>query len=240
MLLIPYRQNNVIISIIANNNTPGTISIILTNDLKGQQKCNERMDPFIYEKAKTSVIHTKDLLMVSLAKFFSDKMLIRKVMSIISGESIISLRLIDWFVTNYSKKYGTIIVQAPNQHFNVYLSYRSQLKAYSKQQFDPFRRRDRIRFYYERDMSTETTIGQLNFFRWVLENNILEYIEEHKETIESDMILVQKENTKRKVEPDSQQHTTGDPNTRKKRNELSASFIKNMNTFGGLRTITFD
>lgn len=169
-----------------------------------------------------------DLLMISLSKFYSNKSNIQRVTPIIQGKSHISLRLLDWFVTNYSKKFSTIIPHTENNnviHFNVYLSYRSQLKAYSKQQFDPFRRRDRINFYYEKDKFIETTIGQLNFFRWVIQNNILEYIEKNIEVIEKDMVSVQKK---------SATDTVG-----KKRNELSKSCIKNMNTFVGSRTISF-
>ena len=33
----------------------------------------------------------------------------------------------------------------------------------------------------------QTTIGQLNFFKWVIENKVIEYIEEHYDAIEADM-----------------------------------------------------
>ena len=64
----------------------------------------------------------------------------------------------------------------------------SSAKASSKQQFDPFRRRDRISFFYQPDRSFETTIGQLNFFRWMLQNQVLEYVTEHAAEIEKDML----------------------------------------------------
>jgi len=167
--------------------------------------------------------------MLSLSKFYSCKTNIQKITPIINGKSDLSLRLLDWFVTNYAKKCSTIITSSVNNnivHFNVYLSYRSQLKAYSKTQFDPFRRRERINFYYERDKFIETTIGQLNFFRWVLQNNILEYIEKNMAVIEKDMVSVQKKCPMEEAKG-------------KKRIELSKSFLKNMNTFTGLHTISF-
>eukprot|EP00798_Chlamydomonas_sp_ICE-L_P025492 gene25492-11148_t len=94
--------------------------------------------------------------------------------------SKISLRLIDWFVTNYAKTHN-VVIHSPiaSLPLNVYRQYRMQLKAYSKQQFDPFRRRDRILFHYGSE-NIETTVGQLNFFRWMIENRILEYVEEHE------------------------------------------------------------
>jgi hypothetical protein len=209
--------------------------------------------------SKLNVVDGKDLLMVSLAKFYSTKNLMQQIIPIIDSKSEISLRLIDWFVTNYSKKNSTIITRTVDNnivHFNVYLSYRSQLKAYSKHQFDPFRRRERIKFYYDREKALETTIGQLNFFRWVLQNGILEYITGHIHDIENDMISSQKENCQQKKlssenpnnisskSPCLPAHTTSkseiDVQKRKKRNELSKSFVKNMNRFDGARMISFD
>lgn len=196
-----------------------------------------------------NIVDSKDLLMVSLGRFYSNKSNISRVTPIIEGKSKLSLRLIDWFVTNYSKKHSTIITKRLERnvvHFNVYLSYRSQLKAYSKQQFDPFRRRDRIFFFYEKEKAIETTIGQLNFFRWILENDILSYIEENYDTIENDMITTQKCNQDKKLINDNIKikviKTDAGVITqkRKKRNELSKSFIKNMNTFVGPRMISFN
>ena len=133
----------------------------------------------------------RDLLMVSLSRFYSQRNHMQRVMPYITCTSGVSLRLIDWFVTNYAKKHNIILPRTQNNnvvHFNVYLSYRAQLKAYSKQQFDPFRRRDRIRFYYERSESVETTLGQLNFFRWMLQNGVLDYVVEYAPDIERDML----------------------------------------------------
>lgn len=171
------------------------------------------------------------------------------IIKIIEGESEISLRLIDWFVTNFSKKKNTIITKQENNnilHFNVYLNYRSQLKAYSKQLFDPFRRRDRIMFQYETNKSMETTIGQLNFFRWILQNNLLEYIQKNMKDIEADMVKTQKDNQKKKTNEDNIKVKEIVTDTgvvvqkRKKRIQLSKSNIKNMNLFNGHRVIQFD
>jgi hypothetical protein len=70
---------------------------------------------------------------------------------------------------------------------NVYIGYRAQLNAYSKNAFDPFRRRNRIGFIFPDGTEVETTIGQLNFFRWIINNNILQYVENNFDVIEADM-----------------------------------------------------
>jgi len=206
-------------------------------------------------KKSSKIINSKDLLMISLSKFYSQKNNINKILAIIEPslsvkpENRISLRLIDWFVTNYSKKNNTIITKEKNNnviHFNVYLSYRSQLKAYSKQLFDPFRRRDRITFYFDTDKSIETTIGQLNMFRWILQNDILDYIHNNIDSIEKDMVSTQKTNMIKKNNDDNikvkaiQTDNGVVYQKRKKRNQLSKSSVKNMNLFSGQRVIKFD
>lgn len=201
------------------------------------------------DKNKKKITNSKDLLMSSLSKFYNSKNHIHTIIPIIEGTSQVSLRLIDWFVTNYSKKNNIVITKEVNKnilHFNVYLSYRSQLKAYSKQLFDPFRRRDRITFLYDNDNSIETTIGQLNFFRWVIQNDILGYISTNLTNIEKDMIKTQKENQKKKNDDDNVkikevQTTEGVVvQKRKKRIQLSKSTMKNMNIVTGPRVIHFD
>lgn len=123
-----------------------------------------------------------ELVISSLQKFYSSHPEIDKVLTYLNGESPLSLRIIDWFVTKYSRK-NFVRYPLNGQEFLVYLSYKGQLKAYSKQYFDPNCRRERILFKIPNHDSFTTTIGKLNFFRWALESNILHYIEEHEEEI---------------------------------------------------------
>lgn len=201
------------------------------------------------KKKSTKIINSKDLLMVSLSNFYNVRTNIHKILPIIlpTNTNPVSLRLIDWFVTNYSKKNNIIISGKKNNnitHFNVYLSYRSQLKAYSKQLFDSFRRRDRITFYYDVEKSIETTIGQLNMFRWIVQNDILDYIQSNIEAIEADMIKTQKDNQNKRDDNIKVKAIQTDNGViyqkRKKRNQLSKSSVKNMNLITGHRIIKFD
>ena len=152
------------------------------------------------------------ILLENLMKFYNKNNNIDKILPIINGESKISLRLIDWFVTNYSKKHFTII-KTKDTRFKVYLDYKLKLKAYSKKRFDPFCRWDRITIPYDEDNLMETTIGQLNFFRWIIENNILSYIEKNIEDINKDM------NSRNSTSKNNKSKKTN--KTRKKREELS-------------------
>lgn len=201
------------------------------------------------KKSGARISDSKDLLMISLSKFYNIKSNINKVLPLIEQRSDISLRLVDWFVTNYAKKNNTVITKELNGniiHFNVYLSYRNQLKAYSKEKFDPFRRNEHILFYYDTNKHIETTHGQLNFFRWVIQNDILEYIRDNITEIEQDMLFTQKQNqNKRKDNENIKVKTVQTDNgvlvqKRKRRSQLSKSSIKNMNKLSGTMTIRFD
>jgi hypothetical protein len=151
-----------------------------------------------------------------------------KMLRIITGESKISLRIVDWFATNYAKKYYTLYVidqtvENVARRFKVYDDYKLKLKAYSKKRFDPFCRWDRISIPYKGDKCIETTIGQLNFFKWALENKVVDYIEKNYETIEKDM------NNRNSTSKRKELLLVGDNSkTRKKREELSVSATKSI------------
>jgi hypothetical protein len=120
----------------------------------------------------------RELLIMSLQRFYGARSDLDTIIPILKGEGDCSLRLIDWFVTNYAKKYHVSYL-LHGQEFSVYVNYKSQLKAFSKKLFDPFCRRERILFQCGSHEPFETTVGQLNFFRWAFEKQILEYIREH-------------------------------------------------------------
>ena len=139
--------------------------------------------------AYTNKLHTQnDLLMTNLMEFYKETRHLQKIISIINGESKISLRIVDWFVTNYAKKNYTVYnIDEDHTRFKVYNDYKLKLKAYSKKRFDPFCRWERITIPYDSTKQMETTIGQLNFFKWAIEHKILDYIEKYYSLIEADM-----------------------------------------------------
>ena len=133
----------------------------------------------------SNYITQNSLLLDNLMKFYKKNDNLEKILPIINGESMTSLRLIDWFVTNYAKKYFTVYKKG-RERFKVYIDYKLKLKAYSKKRFDPFCRWDRINIPYKNETYIQTTIGQLNFFRWSLENDIIKYVEENMDEIKQD------------------------------------------------------
>jgi hypothetical protein len=190
-------------------------------------------------KLNISKTYKQDLLMSSLQKFYLKKDNILKIKRILHGKSKISLRIIDWFVTNYSKKKNiNYMINIPGDNvkkekqFIVYIDYKLQLKGYSKKQFDPFCRRERINFYYEEDNYVVTTVGQLNFFRWAISNKIIEYIEKNLKEIETDMNQSMKNVYKIPSAKKSK--------NRKKRNALSVSATRTVNKHNVKIVVSFD
>jgi len=135
-----------------------------------------------------------ELVISSLQRFYSSHPEIDKVLTYLTGDAPLSLRIIDWFVTKYSRK-NFVRYSLNGQDFLVYLSYKGQLKAYSKQYFDPNCRRERIMFKIPGHEQFMTTIGKLNFFRWALESKILDYIEVNEEEIRTGYNSYLKETT---------------------------------------------
>ena len=163
----------------------------------------ENKNEIKYEKKSfNNLISSKTLLLLeSLIDYYKKN--INVFTCIITQKNILSLRILDWLVTNYSKKYNIVFSNKHNQNFNVYLDYKNQLKAYSKKYFDPFCRRERIiintgdlswKIYDEKQKNNKnenqliTTVGQLNFFKWFIENDVMTFAINNIEKIDKDMM----------------------------------------------------
>lgn len=138
------------------------------------------------------------LLMRSLTEFYKNEEHINEIKDIINQQSVLSLRILDWFVTNYSKKNNTSII-VNNRLFNIYNNYKLLLKSYSKSFLDVFNRKNKLAFYYNDDNFIETSCGQLCFFRWCIQNGILKYVKDNLDTIEEDMKCSLKNSKKEKT-----------------------------------------
>jgi hypothetical protein len=183
-----------------------------------------------HKKKLDSDIDTKlSLLMKSLTEFYKNSTYIQEMKSIIDQNSIISLRILDWFITNYSKKYRTII-ETHDRNVDVYQNYKLQLKSFSKKQFDPFCRKNKIIFYYTEKDYLETSCGQLCFFRWCFENGILEFVQNNLNIIEQDM------KNSLKLKKDSLEKD----NSIKKRQPLSISASRSISKQNLRYTVKFD
>ena len=123
-----------------------------------------------------------DILLKSLLTFYKKNCNMKIFYNYISKSSSISLRIFDFLCTKYVKNKNVIYFIEKNGKktpFNLNVAYKSQLKAYSKLQFDPFKRHERIEILcpLSPDGKVITTVGQLNFFRFAIDNKLIEWIE---------------------------------------------------------------
>lgn len=168
-------------------------------------------------------IHCKqELIISSLQKFYANRADMSEILELLQGTSHISLRLIDWFVTNYAKQHNTSYI-INNQEFLVYMNYKSQLKAYSKKLFDPFCRRERIMFQLQSQESFLTTVGKLNFFRWAIEKGIIDYIKLNLPKIEKEMNTNAREAQKNKKQSSEKSQNTVSTTRRRTRTNAIAN-----------------
>lgn len=97
------------------------------------------------------------------------------------------LRMYNWAVTNYAKGHGitTQIVDAATGTVRLIdpsISYNATLKRLHRTLFDPYRR-GTLLFFKVGDATHHTTVGQLLFVRWCLENGIDAYVAAHEAEI---------------------------------------------------------
>jgi hypothetical protein len=149
----------------------------------------------------------EEVLLISLIRFYKKEPKYLNMISDVSRQKTsISLREMDYTVTNYSYNNKVKYTLGSGEEFNMYIDYKNQLRGFSKRCLDPFRRRQRIFLDYEtltpiflndtevntyeqREDGLVTTIGQLNFFKWALNNDVIKYCFENKEAIDKEMEL---------------------------------------------------
>lgn len=153
----------------------------------------------------SKLLSKEEVLLDSLHEFYKNKNNIEKILPIVTGNSEISLRVLDYFVTNYTKYNYVKIKKKNNINYNVYQDYKNKLKSYNKRFFDPFCRinkknsTNKIAFKYENDKYIVTTIGQLNFFRWAIRNKIIDYVIEDHNKINQEMNRINNSKKKYKL-----------------------------------------
>jgi hypothetical protein len=169
-----------------------------------------------------------------LAKYYTSDKIKEVLLPVIAhnGKDKLSLRALDWLVTNYSKKRPIIYkikpVDMPEKIVNMYTEYKTWLWKYRRSHFDPFRRRDRLTFHID-GVEYTTTVGQLNFMYWASRYGVLAYARDHLEDIEKDHAAVTK----------NKKDSKDDPRKRKRR-QLSALPSKKVLIFGEPVTVSFN
>ncbi len=134
---------------------------------------------FVIEKKKKN--NNNQLIMLYQSLIKSKASYIDKFMKIIIQNKL-KIIIIEYFITNYSKKYEIIIKRSNNDFFYINDEYKNQLKSFNKKFFDPYKRNNKFELEHNKQIII-TTVGQMNFFKWAIENQIIDYIEEHYKEI---------------------------------------------------------
>ena len=205
-----------------------------------------------YGERRTTTVKNRieckqDLMIARLQEFYTKPGHLEALVPIVQGTSPMSLRLVDYFVTNYAKKNNSAYLWGGRQ-FLVYYHYKRELKANSKRLFDPFCRRERILFEVRGEEPFVTTVGQLNFFSWAIERGILQYMEANRAIIELDMNKTLKEHYSRETTPTNSTTPTSSTtlscesteSSRKRRSELTSSAMKKVNCHDCPTVVVFD
>jgi hypothetical protein len=157
------------------------------------------LNEIIFSDLKLSLFETS--IIKTLNNFYNDSINIELIEKLLFIKSKLSIRLIDYFITKYSK-INKCSYYIDNSLFNIFISYKQQLKIFQKKYFDPFSRGNRIPFFFWKNNSDNfeksytsiiTTIGQLNFFKWFIEKKIYEFILNNYDNIEISMNIHNKE-----------------------------------------------
>ena len=126
-------------------------------------------------------MNKSDILLTSIDSFYKESKNKDVLKQILNKSGGISLRNLEWFITNYSKKNNLMYKTNDGKIFSVHCAYKSSLDGYSKKLFDPFCRAEKINYIIPGTSDEiHTTVAQLNFIRWCIKNNIIEYIKNNK------------------------------------------------------------
>ena len=129
------------------------------------------------------------ILLTSIDTFYNIPENRATLLEILNKTGGISLRNLEWFITNYSKKNNLSYKTTDGKIFSVHCAYKSSLDGYSKKLFDPFCRSSKISYTIPGTSNEiHTTVAQLNFIRWCIKNNIIEYIHNNKNELFSKQV----------------------------------------------------
>lgn len=129
-------------------------------------------------------MNKNDILLTSINNFYNDEKNKYTLLNILDKSSGISLRNLEWFITNYARKHHTMYTTSDGKLFTVHCAYKSSLNGYSKQLFDPFCRSQKFTYIVPgTSHEIQTTLAQLNFIKWCIKNKIIDYITNNKDLL---------------------------------------------------------
>ena len=145
------------------------------------------MSSFIRCATTESLSRSDEVLLESVLEWYNeDETRVEAFMAIVKRKNGMSLRVIDWLVTNYSKT-KSVVLETDGVPQDLNRDYQKNLSAYNKRNMDPFARKNKISIMVDGKESRNSTVGQLNFFRWFIKNGISSFLQGNKGLVEGHM-----------------------------------------------------
>lgn len=194
-----------------------------------------RVGRFYYDSLVTGPRHVRRLGEIST--FYTNERVLDLLIPIVTQSYDISLRVLDFFCTNWTKLHrvvSVVTVSGRQETVNIFSLYKDALRHWRRKLFDPFRRRERIYFRHpETDELLATTCAQLNFLKWAETYGVLDRIREQLPQIESDMLQCLGASRKRRLEE-------SDSEQKRRRAELTPSSPMKCHVYMVRQMIEFD
>ena len=153
-----------------------------------------------------------EVLLSSVLRWFNqEQSRVQTFSDIIHHKNGLSLRIIDWLITNFTKSFS-VAIESEGLPRNLRKDYHKNLSAHNKKNFDPFARRRRIHIVLFGKEKRVSTIGQLNFFRWFLSKDLVGFLLENKSVIEKHM--KESENKQGRIAKRKAMDTSEEPKTK--------------------------
>jgi len=164
---------------------------------------SDRIGPFWFEQSHNVIVNGRSahkgitsrehqqLKELIKTEIFTYDMLKKHVVPLNNeNSSAPRLRAYDWAVTNYSKGNPKVILKVSKDGNSSFidpnLSYEGQLRKHHRLLFDPFRRGTHVFFEIDGEIH-RSTVGQLTFIKWCVENGVDKYVQENLAVIRTHM-----------------------------------------------------
>ena len=109
--------------------------------------------------------YEKRFILRRIAPFYTQPQLLRfQQLRTSKSRTHLSLRVIDWTFSNFLKVFFLSF-----RNKNLFVEYKSKTSIYKKPYFDPISRGTHVKFTIDGQTHT-CSVGQLHFFKWLLEN----------------------------------------------------------------------
>ncbi len=127
-------------------------------------------------------------LYILLESFFTEEHLKDIIIPILSHERPIRMRTLEYLVTTYAPMHNVQYKRDERDltPWNLYESYRRELRFGNKKKVDMYKRGAKFLF---RKGNSEiiTSVAQLGFFRWAIQNKVIDWAMDHSEAIKQEM-----------------------------------------------------